>query len=43
LFASVDDKELHLWEEMESNEDLLYLMDEKKRKSRKESDKRMGN
>jgi antirestriction protein len=42
LFASVDDKELHLWEEMESNEDLSYLMDEKKRKLRKESDKRMG-
>lgn len=42
-FASVDDKELHLWEEMESNEALLYLMDEKKmRKLRKESDKRMG-
>jgi hypothetical protein len=42
LFASVDDKKLHLWEEMESNEDLLYLMDEKKRKSRKESDKENG-
>jgi hypothetical protein len=28
---------------MELNEDLLYLMDEKKmKKSRKESDKRMG-
>lgn len=36
-------KELHLWEEMELNEDLLYLMDEKKmRKSRKGNDKRMG-
>jgi hypothetical protein len=36
-------KSFHLWEEMESNEALLYLMDEKRmRKLRKESDKRMG-